>query len=152
MSDTRKLHTGSCHCGAVVFKVRLTDELNTARRCTCSMCSRRGAVAVSAELKDIDFVQGTDKLSCYTFGTQVAQHYFCSCCGIYTHHQRRSNPTQFGLNLACLEDQTPFLDEVPVLDGKNHPRDQTTGTGADGTYRGLEVGLLKFIGDKDRLL
>ena len=131
--------------------MKLTDELNTARRCTCSMCSRRGAVAVSAELKDIDFTAGQDTLSCYTFGTGVAQHYFCSTCGIYTHHQRRSNPTQFGINLACLEGQTPFIDQVPVLDGKNHPRDQKGGAGTDGTYKGLEVGLLKFTGDKDRL-
>jgi len=43
MTDSRILHKGACHCGAVQFKVKLTDELNTARRCTCSMCSRRGA-------------------------------------------------------------------------------------------------------------
>jgi len=151
MNDNRHLHKGSCHCGDVQFTVKLTDELNTARRCTCSMCSRRGAVAVSAELKDIEFSSGADKLSCYTFGTHVAQHYFCSKCGIYTHHQRRSNPTQYGINIACLEGHTPFLDEVPVLDGKNHPRDQKDGAGVDGTYKGLDVGVLKFIGDKDRL-
>ena len=151
MNDNRHLHKGSCHCGDVQFTVKLSDELNTARRCTCSMCSRRGAVAVSAELKDIEFSSGADKLSCYTFGTHVAQHYFCSKCGIYTHHQRRSNPTQYGINIACLEGYTPFLDEVPVLDGKNHPRDQKDGAGVDGTYKGLDVGILKFIGDKDRL-
>lgn len=151
MTDNRHTHMGSCHCKAVTFKVKLTDELNTARRCTCSMCSRRGAVAVSAELKDIEFMTGEDKLSCYTFGTHVAQHYFCSVCGIYTHHQRRSNPTQFGINLSCLAEQTPFLDAVPVLDGKNHPRDQKGGAGGDGKYKGLEVGILKFEGDKDRL-
>jgi len=151
MTDARISHKGSCHCGAVQFSVKLTDELNTARRCTCSMCSRRGAVAVSAELKDINFIEGEDKLTCYTFGTGVAQHYFCSTCGIYTHHQRRSNPAQFGINLACLEGQTPFIDQVPVLDGKNHPRDQKDGAGDDGAYKGLEVGILKFEGDRSRL-
>lgn len=151
MSDNRQTHQGSCHCGAVQFNVKLTDELHTARRCTCSMCSRRGAVAVSAELKDIEFVSGENKLTVYSFGTGVAKHYFCSVCGIYTHHQRRSNPTQFGINLACLEGQTPFIDEVPVLDGKNHPRDQKDGAGNDGTYKGLGVGVLTFTGDKDRL-
>lgn len=151
MSDERPIHKGSCHCASVQFNVKLTDELNTARRCTCSMCSRRGAVAVSAELKDIEFISGEDKLSVYSFGTGVAKHYFCSNCGIYTHHQRRSNPTQFGINLACLDGQTPFIDEVPVLDGKNHPRDQKDGAGNDGTYKGLGVGVLTFTGDKDRL-
>ena len=124
ISANRPTHKGSCHCGAVQFNVQLTDELNTARRCTCSMCSRRGAVAVSAELKDIEFILGQETLSVYSFGTGVAKHYFCSTCGIYTHHQRRSNPTQFGINLACLDGHTPFIESVPVLDGKKHPRDQ----------------------------
>ena len=106
---------------------------------------------MSASLKDIDFVSGEEKLSVYTFGTGIAQHYFCSVCGIYTHHQRRSNPTQFGINVACLEGYTPFLDRVPVLDGKNHPRDMKDGAGSDGTYKGLEVGILSFKGDRSRL-
>lgn len=106
---------------------------------------------MSAELEDIELVQGEYKLSCYSFGTGAAQHYFCSVCGIYTHHQRRSNPTQFGVNLACLEGQTPFLDTVAVLDGKNHPRDQKHGAGDDGTFKGLEVGHLMFQGDRERL-
>lgn len=149
--DQRPIHKGQCHCAVVKFQVKLSDGLKTARRCTCSMCSRRGAVAVSAELSDIIFTQGKDRLSVYQFGTKVAKHYFCSQCGIYTHHQRRSNPTQFGINLACIEGQTPFLENVPVLDGKNHPRDQKDGAGGDGTYKGLEIGRLIFNGDRTRL-
>ena len=151
MPDTRQTYQGQCHCAAVKFQVKLSDGLNSARRCTCSLCSRRGAVAVSAELKDIEFIQGEDRLSVYQFGTKVAKHYFCSHCGIYTHHQRRSNPTQFGINLACLDGQTPFLESVPVLDGKNHPRDQKDGAGDDGNFKGLELGTLRFTGDRLRL-
>ena len=40
----------ACHCGTVRLRVRLTDGLRTARRCTCSLCRMRGAVAVSADL------------------------------------------------------------------------------------------------------
>ena len=36
-----------CHCGTVRFRVKLTDGFNTARRCTCSYCRMRGAVAGS---------------------------------------------------------------------------------------------------------
>ena len=151
MEESRPVYDSSCHCGTVTFQVRLSDGLATARRCTCSMCSRRGAVAVSAEFSDIEVVSGEGSLSKYTFGTDVAQHYFCSVCGIYTHHQRRSNPEQFGVNLACLEGKTPFLPEVPVLDGKNHPRDSADGAGEDGKYKGLEVGKLMFTGDRSRL-
>jgi hypothetical protein len=128
---------GACHCGAVQFHVRLTNGLNTARRCTCSYCRMRGAVAVSAYLDGIEIISGHDDLTLYQFGTRAAKHYFCSKCGIYTHHQRRSNPNQYGINVACLEGLSPFdFNEVPVNDGVHHPTDAAaTGPRIDGVLR-----------------
>ena len=124
LPEVHSPHKGACHCGAVQFEVMLTDGLNIARRCTCSMCRMRGAVAVSAQLAGFKIIRGADKLSLYQFNTKQAKHYFCSVCGIYTHHQRRSNPEQFGINVACLEGLSPFdFEEVPVGDGVNHPND-----------------------------
>ena len=115
---------GSCHCGAVQFRVKLTDGFNTVRRCTCSYCRMRGAVAVTANLDDVEVASGSDMLTLYQFGTEAAKHYFCSKCGIYTHHQRRSNPLEYGVNVACLNGVSPFdFAEVPVYDGVNHPTD-----------------------------
>lgn len=128
-------HTAACHCGTVKFRVTLTDGLATARRCTCSYCTMRGAVAVSASLDGIEFVAGEDNLTLYQFGTRTARHFFCRTCGIYTHHQRRSNPTQFGINLACLEGVTPWdLPEIPVNNGIAHPSDGAPPR-VDGTLR-----------------
>ena len=42
--------------------------------------------------EDFKIVKGEDKLKLYQFHTKVAKHYFCSICGIYTHHNPRSNP------------------------------------------------------------
>lgn len=126
---------GRCHCGAVTFEVTLSDGINTARRCDCSLCLRRGAVAVSAPLDGLHILSGEDKLTLYQFNTRKAKHYFCSVCGIYTHHFRRSNPDQIGINLACLEGQTPLLADVIVNDGVNHP--------TDVGYSGI-VGTLRF--------
>ncbi|KEO53055.1 GFA family protein [Thioclava pacifica] len=118
-------HRLTCHCGAVEMEVTLSDGLNTKRRCDCSFCRRRGAVAVSAPLTGIRIVKGEENLSLYQFGTMTAKHYFCKTCGIYTHHQRRSNPNQFGVNAACLEGVNPRdLDPVPWNDGVNHPTDR----------------------------
>ena len=115
---------GACHCGTVRFHVRLTDGLNSARRCTCSYCRMRGAIAVSTELDGIDITAGEDALTLYQFNTRSAKHYFCSKCGIYTHHQRRSNPRQYGVNAACLAGVSPFdFESVPVMDGVSHPSD-----------------------------
>jgi hypothetical protein len=133
----------ACHCGIVQFEVRLTDGLNTARRCDCSYCRMRGAVAVSAPIDGIRFISGEDKLTLYQFGTNTAKHYFCSVCGIYTHHQRRSNPNEFGVNVACLEGVSPFdFEEVKVMDGNNHP--------SDGLSKiGEVVGTLRFERQQD---
>ena len=64
------------------------------------------------------------RFSVYQFNTGTAKHFFCSKCGIYTHHQRRSNPHQFGVNVACLSGLSPFdFEDVVVFDGVNHPED-----------------------------
>ncbi len=118
----------ACHCGAVQFEVTLSDGLDSARRCDCSFCRMRGAVAVSAPLDGIRITQGADNLTLYQFGTGAAKHYFCKSCGIYTHHQRRSNPNEYGVNVACLEGVSPFdFPEIIVHDGVNHPSDGASG-------------------------
>lgn len=115
---------GACHCGGVRFRVRLSNGLRAPRRCTCSMCRMRGAVAVTAKLGDLTITSGEALLTEYRFNTGTARHYFCSRCGIYTHHQRRSNPNEYGVNVACLEGVSPFdFAEVLVGDGVNHPSD-----------------------------
>ena len=36
---------GACHCGAVQFTATLKGGFAAARRCTCSICRMRGAIA-----------------------------------------------------------------------------------------------------------
>jgi hypothetical protein len=117
-------HRASCHCGAVVLELDLPEGIVDPRRCDCSLCRRRGAIAASVPLGGITIVQGADALTLYQFNTMTAKHYFCRHCGTYTHHQRRSNPQQYGYNVACLEGVNPFdLGTVPTYDGVNHPAD-----------------------------
>ena len=137
------VHQAACHCGTVRFAVRLTDGLRTARRCNCSYCRMRGAVAVSAKLDDIEVTQGADALTLYQFNTGEAKHYFCAKCGIYTFHQRRSSPHQYGVNVACLAGMSPFdFAEVPVNEGRAHPKDRAGG----GT---LVAGWLRYEANPD---
>lgn len=118
-------HRASCHCGAVVLELSLPNGIENPRRCDCSMCRRRGAIVGSVPLAGITVLQGEDVLRLYTFNTHTAKHYFCSVCGIYTHHQRRSNPAEYGYNIACLAGVNPFeLEDIPVNDGVNHPADR----------------------------
>lgn len=122
MSEVRR---GTCHCGAVEIKVTLADGLASARRCDCSFCRRRGAAAVSAPLDGLRVVKGQDRLTLYRWGSMTAQHWFCATCGIYTHHRRRSNPNEYGVNVAILDGVNPRdLGEIGWVDGVNHPSDR----------------------------
>ena len=123
--DIKPIHKASCHCGSVELEVSLPNGLVDPHRCDCSMCRRRGAIVSPVLLDDIKIVKGKDTLSLYQFNTMTAKHYFCSNCGIYTHHQRRSNPKEFSFNIACLEGVNSYdLGEVPILNGINHPADR----------------------------
>ncbi len=76
-------------------------------------------------LSGIRILQGAEHLKLYQFNTFTAKHYFCSNCGIYTHHQRRSNPNEYGYNVGCLEGVDPFaIADIPTSDGVNHPADR----------------------------
>jgi hypothetical protein len=115
---------GRCHCGAVTLDIVLSDGVTTARRCDCSFCRRRGAIAVTTPLNGVKILQGADNLTLYQFNTHTAKHWFCKTCGIYTHHQRRSNPNEYGVNVAILDGVNPRdLGDVPWVDGINHPSD-----------------------------
>jgi len=73
----------------------------------------------TAGIADLIITRGEDKLSLYQWNTRTARHYFCSVCGIYTHHQRRVAKDEFGFNLACIEDVDPALfASAPMTDGR----------------------------------
>ncbi|APX21744.1 MAG: GFA family protein [Rhodobacteraceae bacterium] len=122
MTDPVKV---TCHCGAVELRVTLSDGLRTARRCDCSYCRRRAVPAVSAPLDGLEVVRGAETLTLYQWGTMTAQHHFCSVCGIYMYHRRRSNPNEYGVNMGAIEGVNPADHEpIPWNDGVNHPSDR----------------------------
>ena len=124
----KPVHKSTCHCGSVELEIQLPDGIVDPRRCNCSICRRKGAVVGSVPLTGIRVVRGEDKLKLYQFDTREAEHYFCMNCGIYTHHRRRSNPNQYGINLGCLEGVDPnMINGVKLYDGANtHPSDNRT--------------------------
>lgn len=129
---------GSCHCGAVKFTATLPFGFSSARRCTCSICRMRGAIAVTSTGEHFRITEGEEKLATYRFNTKTAEHHFCTTCGIYTHHKRRSSPDQLGVNVACLEGVSPFdFAEVVVFDGQRHPGDNPE-------HRTYTAGVLRF--------
>ena len=136
MTAQNIVYKGSCHCGTVNFAVNLPNGFETIRRCNCSYCSMRGAVMILCKADDLSITAGSDNLTLYEFHSRTAKHYFCKTCGIYTHHQRRSDLTQFGLNVACIEGISPFdFASVEVSNGKDHPSDTGNTPRIAGTLR-----------------
>ena len=114
----------TCHCGAVELDVTPSEPVTGAARCDCSFCTRRGAATIAVPLDELKIVKGADKLTLYEWGTNTAKHYFCSICGIYTHHRRRSNPNEYGINVGALEGvDIRALGDLGWTDGINHPSD-----------------------------
>jgi hypothetical protein len=96
---------GSCHCGAVTFRIRSDfAELTT---CDCSICRRRNALMVRVHESQFELLSGADSLSEYRFHTMTARHFFCKTCGIYPFHRKRVTPDYFGVNVFCLEGFDP---------------------------------------------
>lgn len=124
MSDETTLRECSCHCGAVQFRARLPRDLKGIR-CNCSICAAKGAVMVGLPRDALEVTAGQDLLSTYSFNTGVAQHHFCSRCGIHCFHQRRADPNQYAINAACIQGVDIYgqFPDLPVADGINHPQD-----------------------------
>ena len=121
----RKMKKLTCHCKQVEAEINVPDNLGKFLRCNCSICKRKGAVMSMVKNEDFKIIRGQEKLVLYQFHTKVAGHYFCSNCGIYTHHNPRSNPAMTGFNLGCLDGiDVSELKDITVIDGHNHPLDK----------------------------
>ena len=115
----------SCHCGDIEAEIKISGTIEKFLRCNCSICKRKGAIMSMVKNEDFKIIKGKDKLKLYQFHSKVAKHYFCSNCGIYTHHHPRINPSLTGFNVGCLENMDTFkLENVNLADGQNHPLDK----------------------------
>ena len=111
-------HTGGCHCGRVRFEVEAPAELE-AQLCNCSICSMTAYLHLIVPASRFRLVQGEDDLATYTFNTGVAQHRFCTHCGIKSFYIPRSNPDGVSVNVRCLESETIAKVRITDFDGRN---------------------------------
>tara|TARA_B100001057_G_C22691355_1_gene887907 strand:+ start:312 stop:674 length:363 start_codon:yes stop_codon:yes gene_type:complete len=114
----------SCHCGQIQAEINI-ENFEKLLRCNCSICKRKGTIMSMVKNEDFKIIKGKEKLSKYQYHSKVAKHYFCSDCGIYTHHNPRINPKMTGFNVGCIDEVDIFkLENIQILDGQNHPLDK----------------------------
>lgn len=94
-------YSGSCHCGKVAFSVH--SDLLEFTTCDCSLCTKKNAVMVKVHESEFELHSAWGELGLYQWNTQVAKHYFCKTCGIYTFHRKRAAPDCYGINVFCID-------------------------------------------------
>lgn len=108
---------GGCHCGAVRFQV-VIDRF-TVEECNCSICRKKGFLHLIVNSDNFTLLQGEESLSCYSFNTKVAQHNFCSICGIHSFYRPRSHPDAIDVNIRCLDEDLKDKFTIRSFDGQN---------------------------------
>jgi len=98
MLETRE---GGCHCGQVRFRARV--DLDLLSHCSCTICTKKGILHLSVDPVNFELVRGKNALTVYTFETGVAQHTFCTHCGMHAFYIPRSQPDQITVNARCLD-------------------------------------------------
>jgi hypothetical protein len=111
------LHKGSCHCKAIEFEIE--SDLDKIMQCNCSICIRKNAKMCMVSKDSIQIIKGKENLTSYKFNTMIAEHFFCKTCGIYTHHNRRSDPNGAAINIGCIDAINPFNYEAEFIDMKS---------------------------------
>ncbi|KAJ7387716.1 hypothetical protein OS493_001058 [Desmophyllum pertusum] len=111
MSVNLVKHTGGCHCGKVRFEVLAKPEIK-AYDCninSCTICAKKGLFAFYVPKENFKLLQGEDNISCYTYNTHQAKHYFL--CDI--------NPNGYGISVRCLDEGTVQKTHIVYADCNN---------------------------------
>ena len=97
-----KQYKGSCHCGMISFECRAPRHLEV-WDCNCSICMMKQNKHFVVPKSEFQLSEGSERfLSTYKFNTNVAQHHFCSVCGICAFYVPRSNPDGIGITYYCI--------------------------------------------------
>jgi hypothetical protein len=115
------VHTGSCHCGAIVIEIDARADIE-AYECNCSMCERIAFLHLIVPASRFRLVRGQEAITTYTFNTGVARHLFCKVCGVKPFYVPRSNPDGFSVNLRCLQKGSIEHVDIEPFDGQNWER------------------------------
>ena len=111
-------HQGSCHCGAVKYRVEL-DRDQPAIQCNCSICARSGSLLQFVAEPKFTLEQGEANLTDYKFNKHAIHHLFCKTCGTKS-FARGAGPDgpMIAINVRCLEGFDLATTKVHDHDGR----------------------------------
>lgn len=118
--------TGSCHCGKNAFRIDgvIPEKLT---RCTCTFCSKRGALLAYYLPAQFHVTQAVVDTS-YRWNTKLVEHHFCSDCGCATYSDSPAFEQdgtwdkvtrRIGVNARLFDNFDAATAPVIVIDGKH---------------------------------
>jgi hypothetical protein len=118
---------GSCHCGKNIFRIdgELPDEVT---RCTCSFCSKRGALWAYYRPDQFLMATQTGEDGVYRWNTKLIAHHFCSTCGCTTFSDSPAfgpdgswdgDTRRIGVNSRLFDNYDAATAPVVVIDGRH---------------------------------
>ena len=69
--------------------------------------------------EEFTLLSDKENISEYQWNKNIAKHFFCKTCGVYTHHIRRRDPTQISVNIMCVDDI--FVPKNTQIQIDSHP-------------------------------
>lgn len=117
---------GSCHCGKTAFRIEgdIPEQLT---RCTCSFCSKRGALWAYYEPDQFQVITPAED-AIYRWQSKLVAHHFCPTCGCGTFSDSPAfeldgswdkSSRRIGVNARLFDDFDAEEAPVVVIDGKN---------------------------------
>jgi hypothetical protein len=123
---TMMIH-GSCHCGKTSFRID-GDIPGQLTRCTCSFCSKRGALYAYYEPHQFQVSVSSGDDGIYRWNTRLVEHHFCKSCGIATFSDSPAfekdggwdkKTRRIGVNARLFDGFDAASAPVTVIDGRN---------------------------------
>ncbi len=123
---------GSCHCGSTQFEIDFAPDVAT--KCTCSFCSKRGALWGYCDPSQFRLNSPTEHSIQYSATNAEHRHYHCGRCGCTTFSDNPDysmygtegdgvgfdvSRRKISVNLRCLDGFDVDALPIDVIDGKN---------------------------------
>jgi hypothetical protein len=116
---------GSCHCKATQFEV--SEPPATVTSCTCSICSKRGALHAYYTPSQFKLTTARDRVATYQWRSYIGQYHHCAICGCATYSESPDFSTgvpdfdhpKISINARLLDDFDLGAVPVVIIDGKN---------------------------------
>jgi hypothetical protein len=130
-SQEKKPFHGSCHCGAILYTVRLAlPTPPVATRCNCTVCLKINFTSLQIPPADftLESPASEDQVSDYQWRSKEAHRFYCDKCGVHVFFRAKyehggHEVKAFGINIVTLDQPQEGLDlskfEIKYMDGRN---------------------------------